>query len=117
MARHGNNFNTPEAQRDLYQTDLAFRNYQGYAAHQVGERLGAWRDAENAAFEARHSELQDPKVRGEIRRAAVEVLKEAGVSDAEIQSLAQFGLPASASVPPSLNGSSPRCGAITTFGI
>jgi hypothetical protein len=52
-----------------------------------------WKRSQDHQFDQAHPELRDPKVKGEIRDAAVRVLKKAGATDADIDQLRANGLP------------------------
>jgi hypothetical protein len=82
-----------QAARQLYaQYEGVYRQHLNDVAQAVPLHL-EWRRAQDALFDHEHPEMKDPKVKGEIRDAAVRVLKKAGATDADIDQLRANGLP------------------------
>jgi hypothetical protein len=79
--------------RQLYaQCEGVYRQHLNEIAQAVPQHL-EWRKAQDTQFDQAHPEMRDPKVKGEIRDAAVRVLKKAGATDADIDQLRVNGLP------------------------
>jgi hypothetical protein len=82
-----------QAARQLYaQAEGIYRQHLNELSAVVPKHLEMVR-AHNELFDQEHPELRDPKVKGEIRDAAVRVLKKAGATDSEIDQLRVNGLP------------------------
>ena len=81
-----------QAARQLYaQAESMYRQHLNELSAVVPAHLEMVR-AHNELFDQEHPELRDPKVKGEIRDAAVRVLKKAGATDTEIDQLRVNGM-------------------------
>jgi hypothetical protein len=79
--------------RQLYaQYEGVYRQHLNELAQAVPQHL-EWQRSQDHQFDQAHPEMRDPKVKEQIRDAAVRVLKKAGATDADIDQLRANGLP------------------------